>query len=636
MSRRWKLKAIDEQIVRETAECAGLPIPLARALALRGHRAPDEIEDFLDPRLAGLSDPFLLPDMPEAVSRIWKAIDAGETITVFGDYDVDGVTAAALLTRVLAALGAPVKPFIPDRLDEGYGLSLEALGRCLEEHDPALVITVDCGTNSADSIAHAQVQGIDVIVTDHHEPEGQPTAFALINPKLVQRQCLSDGLSEYRPRFSRHSSGATADPSSAGNGSRTSSTDEDDVNRQFKADSVLGSLPELENLSGVGIAFKLAHALLKVGREAGRGVAENVDLRDYLDLAALGTVADIVPLTGENRIIVRHGLAALDATKWEGLRALKAASGMRGKADTYHLGFQLGPRINAAGRIGQPMQALRLLTTEDPAEAREIANLLNRTNLERRKLERDMADEAFAEIDAYFNPEKNFGLVVAHEGWHPGVVGIVASRVSRHYNRPAIVMGIDKEGNARGSCRSIDEFDVLEGLRACDQHLIKYGGHKMAAGVELSVEALKAFKSAFNAIASSRLEALDLAPVQHIDAEVLGDNLDWKFFEQLKRLHPFGQDNPEPVWAMHGIELPGKPRVVGQNHLKLSVASGGRKLEAIAFNYPLEQLPDGRLDIAFTLKENNWNGNTGLQLQIKDIRPATSGQLKNQTKEEKC
>jgi len=566
--------------VRETADRVGLPMPLARALALRGHHAPDEIEAFLNPRLAGLSDPFLLPDMQEAVSRIWKAIDADETITVFGDYDVDGVTAAALLTRVLAALDADVKPFIPDRLDEGYGLSLDALGRCLEEHGPALVITVDCGTNSVDSIVHAQAQGIDIIVTDHHEPDGQAAAaFVLVNPKCA---CPEPGRG--------------------------------------------GVVPELENLSGVGVAFKLAHALLKSGREAGRAVAENVDLRDYLDLAALGTVTDIVPLVGENRIIVRHGLAALDATKWEGLRALKAAAGMRGEADTYHLGFQLGPRINAAGRIGQPMQALRLLTTEDPAEAREIATLLDRTNLERRKLERDMADEAFTEIDEFFDPQKHFGLVVACEGWHPGVVGIVASRVSRHYNRPAIVMGIDKEGNARGSCRSIDEFDVLEGLRTCDQYLIKYGGHKMAAGVELSVEFLDAFKSAFNAAASSRLKALDLAPVQHIDAEVSGDELDWKFFEQLKRLRPFGQDNPEPVWALHGIELSGKPRVVGQNHLKFSVALGGRKVDAIAFNYPLEQLPEGRLDIAFILKENNWNGSASLQLQVKDIRSGSSGQ----------
>ncbi|RKX43912.1 MAG: single-stranded-DNA-specific exonuclease RecJ, partial [Verrucomicrobia bacterium] len=541
MSRIWKLKPIGEPVVRETATITGLPMPLARALALRGYRAPDEIEAFLNPRLSGLSDPFLLPDMQKAVSRLWNAIDAAETITVFGDYDVDGVTAAAVLTRILTALGADVKPFIPDRLDEGYGLSRDALDRCLAAHGSTLVVTVDCGTNAVESVAHAQARGVDVIVTDHHEPdEHTATAFALINPKL-------------------------------------------------------GNVRDLEILSGAGVAFKLSHAVLKAGRDRGTVAANQVDLRDYLDLVALGTVTDLVPLNDENRIIARYGLAALNRTKWEGLRALKAVSGMRDEADTYHLGFQLGPRINAAGRIGQPMQALRLLTTDDPAEAREIADLLDRTNLERRKLERDMAEEAFAEIEAYFDPEKHFGLVVAKEGWHPGVVGIVASRVSRHYNRPAVVMGIDKDGKVRGSCRSIDAFDVLGGLRTCERYLIKYGGHKMAAGAELPVDSLEAFASAFNAAATTLLKSLDLSPVQHIDAEITGSELDWRFFEQLKKLNPFGQDNPEPVWALYGVEVAGKPRVVGQKHLKLSLVFKGRKFDAIAFNYPLKQLSDGGL-----------------------------------------
>jgi single-stranded-DNA-specific exonuclease len=566
MSRHWKLKPVDEQAVRETAAHAGLPIPLARALALRGLRNKNEIEAFLNPLLSGLSDPFLLPDMEKAVSRVWKAIDAGEAISVFGDYDVDGITSSALLTRVFARLGANVQAFIPNRLDEGYGLSQDALDRCLEAHRPALVVTVDCGVNAVESVAYAQARGVDVIVTDHHEPGSETAAaFALINPKL-------------------------------------------------------GKIHSLEILSGVGVAFKFAHALLKAGRERGSAAADGIDLRTYLDLVALGTVADIVPLIGENRIIVHHGLSALDATPWEGLRALKNLAGMRGETDTCHLGFQLGPRINAAGRIGQPMQALRLLVTDDPAEARGIAELLDRTNKERRTIESDMADQAFAEIDAYFDPGKHFGLVVAREGWHPGVVGIVASRVSRHYNRPAIVMGIDEDGSARGSCRSIDEYDMLEGLRACELLLVKYGGHKMAAGVELAAGSLDAFTIGFNDAVSIKLMSVDLSPVQHIDAEVSADELDWKFWEQLKRLQPFGQDNPEPIWALRGAELSGTPRVVGQKHLKFAVASKGRKFEAIAFNYPLARLPQGSIDVAFTLHENSWNGNTTLQLQIRDIR----------------
>jgi single-stranded-DNA-specific exonuclease len=571
MSRLWKLKPIDESTVRTVADSTGFPMPLARALALRGHSTLDEIETFLNPRLAGLSDPFELPDMHKAVDRVWAAIDAGETITVFGDYDVDGVTSSTVLVRMFTVLGADVKPFIPDRLDEGYGLSRDALDRCLEEHGSTLVVTVDCGTNSIDSIAYAKARGVDVIVTDHHEPDAQTaSAFALINPKL-------------------------------------------------------GNVPALEILSGVGVAFKLSHALIKAGRERGSAAAKQVDLRDYLDIVALGTAADLVPLIAENRIIVRHGLAMLDRTKWEGVRALKAVAGMRGEADTYHLGFQLGPRINAAGRIGQPMQALRLLTTDDPGEAREIATLLDRTNVERRKIEHDMAEEAFAEIDGYFDPKKHFGLVVAKEGWHPGVVGIVASRVSRHYNRPAIVMGIDAAGKTRGSCRSIDTFDLLEGLQACEQHLVKFGGHKMAAGLEVNPGELEAFKQGFNAVAASMLGEVDLSPVQYIDAEISGGELDWKFYEQLKQLSPFGQENPEPVWALHGIECSGQPRVVGKKHLKLSIITAGGKFDAIAFNYPVEQLPNGTFDLAFTLKENTWNGNTSLQFQIKDIRPATSG-----------
>ena len=564
----WKIRPVHESVVEEIKTRFDLPDPIARVLALRGYHAEAEIDAFLKPRLAGLSDPFLLPDMHKAVARIWAAINAHETITVFGDYDVDGVTSAALLTRFLNELDADVKPFIPDRLDEGYGLSHEALERCLDEHQSTLVITVDCGVNSVESVAATQAKGVDVIVTDHHEPEEKTApALALINPKL-------------------------------------------------------GTAPELHALSGVGVAFKLAHALLKFGREQKQESALQPDLRNYLDIVALGTVADMVPLTGENRALVRSGLESLNRTQWEGMKALKRVAGIRGRADTYNLGFQLGPRINAAGRIGQPMQALQLLTTNDPNEAREIAELLDQTNQERQGIERQMADQAFAEIDGYFDPARHFGLVVAQEGWHPGVVGIVASRVSRHYNRPAIVMGIDEEGKVRGSCRSIDAFDVLEGLRACDHLLLKYGGHKMAAGVELAVESLDAFKHEFNQAAGAELEQLDLSPVQHIDAAVTATELGWEFFEQLDQLQPFGQDNPEAVWMIAGVRVSGQPRVVGNNHLKLSVISEGQTFDAIAFNYPLDQLPAGKLDLAFALKENNWNGNKSLQLQIKAIRAA--------------
>ena len=570
-SRRWKIGSADASAVAALAAAAGLPKPIAQVLVQRGFRSPETVGEFIHPRLADLADPFLLPDMQKAASRLWNAIDAGETITVFGDYDVDGVTSAALMTRVLAALGAGVKTFIPDRLDEGYGLSRDALERCLAEHRSSVVVSVDCGVNSVDSVGWAQQQGVDVIVTDHHMPaEVTAPACALVNPRL-------------------------------------------------------GTVPSLENLSGVGVAFKLAHALVKLGRGQKKPAVSALDLRDYLDIAALGTMADIVPLTGENRIIVRHGLARLNQTRWVGMQALKEVAGLRGEAETWHLGFQLGPRINAAGRIGQPMQALELLVTEDAAAAARIARRLDETNTERRRIEREMADEAFAEIDPYFDPEKHFGLVVAKEGWHPGVVGIVASRVARHYNRPAIVMGVEEDGSARGSCRSIAEYDLLDGLNRCADLLGRFGGHRMAAGLEVLPGNMEAFRERFNGAAKEVLCGCDLTPVQTVDAVVDAGEIHMDFLEQLKQLRPFGQSQPEPVWALRGVQLAGAPRVVGQNHLKLALTANGRRFDAIAFNYPLENLPDGPLDVAFTLKENSWQGNTSLQLQVQDLRTAEPG-----------
>ncbi|MEE9369496.1 MAG: single-stranded-DNA-specific exonuclease RecJ [Pontiella sp.] len=565
-SKFWKIRSTNDENVASIATQTKLPLPIARILALRGFQALEEIENYLNPRLANLSDPFQLPDMEKASVRLWKAIDEGESITVFGDYDVDGITSAALMTRILSVLGASIKPFIPDRLDEGYGLSQDAMERCLSEHGSTVVVTVDCGTNSVETIAWANEKNVDVIVTDHHEPDAETApAFALINPKL-------------------------------------------------------GTVKMHENLSGVGVSFKLAHALIKTGRTQNKPAASLVKLRDYLDIAALGTVADIVPLIEENRIIVRHGLAQLGRSKWVGMEALKKVAGVKGELDTYHLGFQLGPRINAAGRIGQPMKALQLLVTNDNSEAGNIAQLLNQNNRERQGIEREMSDEAFAEIDVYFDPAIHFGLVVAREGWHPGVVGIVASRVSRHYNRPAIVMGIQDDGSARGSCRSIEEYNMLDGLEVCERHLSKFGGHMMAAGLEVKPDALDAFKMDFNKAVTTTLSGVDLSPVQYIDSLVEADEINGDFLEHLKRLRPFGESNPEPVWAMQQVHVSGSPRVVGEKHLKLSLACNGQSFEAIAFGYPISKLPEGALDIAFTLKENYWNGNTSLQLQVLDIR----------------
>ena len=564
--KRWVFREANDARVDALSDALGLSASIAQVLVHRGFGAEEAADDFLNPRLAGLSDPFLLSDMELAVERTWRAIDEQEHITVFGDYDVDGVTSTALLVRVLSLLGARVDSFVPDRLEEGYGLSADAVERCLDEHGSGLIITVDCGTNSVTSVALAAERGVDVIVTDHHEPaDAVASALALINPKLARG---------------------------------------DDI------------------LAGVGVAFKFAHALVKTGRETGKERAGQLDLRTMLDLVALGTVADIVPLEGENRVFVRYGLVQMESTCWAGMTALKEVASIRGELDTGHLGFQLGPRINAAGRIGEPARAVRLLTTDDVLEARNIAKLLDRNNRERRAIEQKMAEEAFEEIDRYFNPEKHFGLVVAHEGWHPGVVGIVASRVSRHYNRPSIIMGIEEDGSARGSCRSIEDFDMLAGLQVSEELLNKFGGHRMAAGLEVKEGCLEAFRDAFNAEAARVLCALDLAPVQEVDCVVELPDLGWSFFESLKKLRPFGQSNREPVWALLNVHVVGTPHPIGQKHLKFQVGSEEFSFEAIAFNYSIDFLPAGAIDVAFTLEENIWQGNSSLQLNVKDIRPA--------------
>jgi len=565
MQMRWEIRGVEEEYAHRLQEMLQIPFPIARALAARD-LPEEEISSFLDPRLSALSDPFLLPEMQLGVERIWNALKTKEPITIFGDYDVDGVTATALLVRFLRTLGGEVKPFIPQRLEEGYGLSQLALERCLEEHSPSLLITVDCGTNAHESVAWTVAQGVDVIVTDHHEPVGElAKPLALINPKLSV-----------------------------------------DSKTKF--------------LAGVGVAFKLAHALLKHAKQMHSTRAQQLDLRDFLDIVALGTVADMVPLLEENRILVHHGLIHLARTRWVGLNALKSVSGIRNEMpNTYHLGFQMAPRINAAGRIAQPMKALHLFLTEELTEARALADFLDKTNRERRAMEQQMFQEAFEEIDAYFNPQTSFGLVVAREGWHPGVIGIVASRITRHYHRPTVVLGIEEE-KVHGSCRSIEGYEILKGLTACATHLQEYGGHKMAAGLRMDAKKIDTFRDCFNQSVKNTIPSEALSPRILLDAEVLPMELNHNFFKAQEKLAPFGEGNREPLWLMCAMRCVGTPRVVGGKHLKFFCQSekGGQRFEAIAFNFSEEDLPKKSMDLAFYLKI--W-GNE-LQLQIQQMRPS--------------
>ncbi len=566
MSKQWKFKPCDEALVERLFQCLGdVPRPVAARLAQRGCKTAEQAVEFMNPSLSTLRDPFELPDMDKAVERIRHAIAEGEKITVFGDYDSDGICSTALLVRVLRALGGEVSAFIPNRFDDGYGLSLDSLKTCVEKNSPSLIVTVDCGTNSVETVERAKELGVDVVITDHHEPSGSVAdAVALVNPKREEKH----------------------------------------------PDSIL---------AGVGVAFKLSHALVKAGRDAGCPLAAVLDLRDLLGFVAVATVTDMVPLLGENRILVRAGLQSLENSKLAGWNALKKMAGLQGEIQSWHAGFTFGPRINAAGRIGRADAALELFLTDLPARAEELADFLENANRERQAIEKEIVREAIEEIDATFDAEKDFGLVIAREGWHIGVIGIVASRLVRRTGRPVAVIGMEK-GSGRGSCRSIDAFNILDGLNACSGLLTQFGGHAMAAGFEIKESNLEAFKERFNAAAAEQLKEADLRLVLHIDQKIELAEADASLMDGLKRMGPFGQDNPEPVWAICGVTVDDS-RILKEKHLKLALSDGSTRMDAIGFNMA-EKLPAGPVDVAFTLQENSWNGRTTLQLNLKDIRSA--------------
>lgn len=556
--KRWVIAKPEPALAETLARELHLALPITQVLVNRGYRTVDAASSFLNPQLRQLGDPFELPDMDAAVVRILAAIATKERIVIYGDYDVDGVTSSALLQRVLQAAGATVANFLPQRAEEGYGLSQDGIARCLKEHKPQLLIAVDCGTSSAREIADLQKQGVDTIVLDHHEPPGElPKCVALVNPKRI-------------------------------------------------AGSALGVL------ASVGVAFKLAHALLKREKQ----LAERIDLREHLDLVAVGTVADIVPLTGENRILVRAGMERLPQTQKIGLRALMDIADVPDKVTTYHVGFRIGPRLNAAGRLADAMAALELLLTNDAARAADLAKLLNEHNAKRQGIESQITEEAIAM--ARVNSGDRV-LVLAKEGWHVGVIGIVASRVLQAFHRPTVVIGIE-EGMGRGSCRSVSGFSIVAALQHCAPLLEKFGGHEMAAGLSVKAGNVDELREMLNEFAARTLKDEDLLPQVRIDAMVKLDDLDADFFEQLERLEPCGTENPIPVFVVEGVHLRGKPRIVGKNHLRFSVTDGDTTLQAIWWGKGDFEFPEGAFDIAFTPELNEYGGRESVQLKVRDIR----------------
>ncbi len=561
MTKRWVIAEPEPALTQTLARELRLAWPLAQALANRGYRDAETASRFLNPQLRQLGDPFDLPDMTLAVERILAAIKKKERIVIYGDYDVDGVTSSALLQRVLQAAGAVVANFLPHRMDEGYGLSQDGIARCLREHKPQLLVAVDCGTSSVREIADLRKHQIDTIVLDHHEPPEQlPQCVALVNPKRLEG-------------------------------------------------SPLGAL------ASVGVSFKLAHALLKHDRQ----LSERIDLREHLDLAAVGTVADIVPLTGENRILVRTGLERLPHTHKIGLRALMDVAKVPDKVSPYHIGFRIGPRLNAAGRLSDATAALELLLTDDAARARELAGLLNDHNAERQRIEGRIVDEALAMARAH---ESDRVLVLARDGWHVGVIGIVASRVLQEFHKPTVVIGIE-DGMGKGSCRSVGGFSIVGALQHCAALLERFGGHEMAAGLSVHAGKIDELRRALNKFAAATLKDDDLHQRVRIDAVVKLGDLDAEFFEQLERLEPCGPDNPTPVFAVEGVRLQGTPRVVGKNHLRFNVTDGDTSAQAIWWGVGEFEFPQGGFDVAFVPELNEYRGAESVQLKVKDVRPSS-------------
>jgi single-stranded-DNA-specific exonuclease len=561
VTKRWVIAEPEPALTQTLARELRLAGPLAQVLANRGYRDAETASRFLNPQLRQLGDPFDLPEMTLAVDRILAAIKKKERIVIYGDYDVDGVTSSALLQRVLHAAGATVTSFLPHRMDEGYGLSPDGIARCLKEREPQLLVAVDCGTSSVREIADLRKHQIDTIVLDHHEPPEQlPRCVALVNPKRL------DG-------------------------------------------SPLGAL------ASVGVSFKLAHALLKHDRQ----LSERIDLREHLDLVAVGTVADIVPLTGENRILVRTGLERLPHTQKIGLRALMDVANVPDKVGPYHIGFRIGPRLNAAGRLSDATAALELLLTDDAARARELAGLLNDHNAERQRIEGRIVDEAIAMARAH---ESDRVLVLAKDGWHVGVIGIVASRVQQEFHKPTVVIGIE-DGMGKGSCRSVGGFSIVGALQHCAALLERFGGHEMAAGLSVNAGKIDELRRALNEFAATTLKDDDLHQHVRIDAVVKLDDLDAEFFEQLERVEPCGPDNPTPVFAVEGVRLQGAPRVVGKNHLRFNVTDGDTSAQAIWWGMGDFEFPRDGFDVAFTPELNEFRGVENVQLKVRDIRPSS-------------
>lgn len=566
MDYKWVINCDYEEqdIARLTTEL-GVPAILAQILLQRGIDSFDKARTYFRPDLEMLHDPYLMKDMDRAVERLHEALQKGEKILIYGDYDVDGVSGASLLYLALSRLVGPkISYYIPDRISEGYGLSRSGIDEAAEQN-VSLILTIDCGVTAVEEIKYARELGIDVVVCDHHQPgEELPPAVAVLDPK--------------RP----------------------------DCPYPFK------------ELAGVGVGFKFLQGLY---RKLG---LQDSELDEFLDIVAIGSCADIVPLIDENRILVRHGLDRINYNPRYGIKALIESSGVGKRELTVGLVvFIIAPRINAVGRMGDARRAVQLLTTDSLQKARELAKELEKENRARRNVDETTFKEALEIVNTRLNPEEDFAFVLYKQEWHPGVIGIVASRIVERFYRPTVMISI-VDGVGKGSARSIRNFNIYEAIKECRRYLTDFGGHKYAAGLTIPEKNIPEFAECFKKVARSQLTAADLIPRIDVNAEVKLSDFDNRLIRLLKLMGPFGPMNMRPVFMTKGLEVKEPPMIVGNNHLKLKVVQDGVEMEAIGFNMgdAIDQIGrnSGSVDCVYVLEENHWNGRKSLQMRLKDLK----------------
>ena len=566
---KWLAETTDPHTVSDLASDLGISVFLASLLVGRGIGGAEEAREFLDPKLAGFANPLTLPGIDKAAERICRAAADREKVVVYGDYDVDGVTSVSLVLSFFRDIGFSASYILPSRFTDGYGLNM-ARARQIAQEGYQLLITVDCGTTSIEEVEYLTSQGVDVIVTDHHRVHGpHPAAHSFINPDIW------DGLDGYR------------------------------------------------DLAGVGVAFMLMMGVYIKLKEMPRFASRLQPLKSYLDIVTVGTVADMVPLTGLNRAMVVHGLNYLAThPPRPGIAALREVSGNLDKRlDTNSIAFYMAPRINAAGRLGNAEIGVDLLLSPSLSKAIKFAKRLDEDNKARRELERTIFEEADRALSAELEKKKLGVVVLGSPQWHKGVMGIVASRICEKYYRPTILMAIE-DGVATGSGRSIEGFDLSAALEECSDLLERHGGHSMAAGLTMNIANLEALRKRLEEVLKRQMPAEKMTPTLNIDAMVELGDVDNKMIVDLERLAPYGMGNPEPVIGIRGLKVH-STRIVGGDHLKLMVEDQGRSLEAIGFRMADIELKAGDLvDVAFFPEIRAWQGQTYLQLRMKDVKPA--------------